>query len=129
MKKEYGFTAIELIVTILLLLSAGTIFWLQKQDLNSQHRDIQRKTAINAIYYNLEEVVFPAANGYPLKLDEKALKAMDTALLVDPDGKKIGTYGSSYSYEPSSCEGIVCKHYTLRAHLEKETDFIKKSNH
>ena len=127
MKNQRGFTAIELIAAILVCLAAGTIFWMQKQELTAQHRDIARKTSINAIYYNLEEVVFPALNGYPAKLDEKQLKAMDVALLKDPDGIKIGESGSSYSYEPSSCQGDVCKHYTLRTHLEKEADFIKRS--
>lgn len=127
MKKQFGFTALELIVAIIVLAAAGTIFWMQKADLNAQHRDIQRKTAINAMYYNLEEVVYPTLNAYPAKLDEKQLKAMDAGLLSDPAGIKVGDYGSSYSYEPSSCTGDVCAHYVLRAHLEKEADFTKES--
>lgn len=128
-KLERGFTAIELSVAILVLAATGAIFWTQKQDLNAQHRDIDRKTAINAIYYNLEEVVYPTLNGYPAKIDAAQLKAMDAVLLSDPAGKKIGETGSTYSYEPSSCEGDVCKHYILRAQLEKEAEFVKRSQH
>lgn len=129
MKNESGFTALELVVAILVLVAAGVIFWTQKNELQAQHRDQQRKTALNAIYYNLEEVVHPTLNGYPLKIDAKQLKAMDSALLNDPNGIVIGETGSSYTYEPSSCNETSCKHYVLRADLEKEADFIKRSKH
>ncbi len=127
MKKQAGFTAIELIVVIIVLISAGVIFLVQKNELAAEHRDSTRKVAINAIYYNLEEVVYPALKGYPATLDTKQLKAMDSDLLKDPNGIMINESGSDYVYEPSSCNGDVCQHYTLRATLEKEAEFIKKS--
>ena len=127
MKNESGFTAIELIIAILVLITAGVVFWTQKNELSAQHRDQQRKTAINAIYYNLEEVVYPGLNGYPETIDAKQLKAMDSELLKDPKGITLGTHGSTYSYEPSSCDKGICRHYVLRADLEKEADFTKRS--
>ncbi len=127
MKKQHGFTAIELIVAVIVLVTAGVIFWMQKNDVAAEHRDIDRKIAINAIYYNLEEVVYPSLKGYPAKLDAKQLTAMDSELLKDSNGIAIGDTGSQYSYEPSSCSGDVCQHYVLRATLEKEAEFVKRS--
>lgn len=127
MKKQAGFTALELVVAIIVLIAAGAIFLVQKNDIAAEHRDSTRKTAINAIYYNLEEVVRPALGGYPATLDTKQLKAMDSDLLKDPNGILINETGSDYHYEPSSCSGTLCQHYVLRAELEKEAEFIKRS--
>lgn len=127
MQKQSGFTALELIVVILILLSAGVIFLVQKNSLSAGHRDTQRKIAINAIYYNLEEIVYPKLGGYPATLDAKQLTAMDSALLNDPNGIALGEASSDYTYEPSSCSGNICKHYVLRATLEREAPFERKS--
>lgn len=127
MKKHSGFTVIELVVAIVVLVGTGIIFVIQKNDLNAQHRDIERKTAINAIYYNLEEIIYPGLKGYPARLDAAQLKAMDSTLLTDPNGIELGTAGSDYAYEPSSCAGNICQHYTLRANLEREAAFERRS--
>lgn len=127
MKKQSGFTTLELLTAIIILTAAGVIFWIQKNDIAAVHRDADRKTAINAMYYNLEEVVYPGLKGYPAKLDTKQLKAMDPELLSDPNGVLINDQGSEYRYEPSSCNGDVCQHYTLHAVLEKEAEYVKAS--
>lgn len=129
MKRQSGFTVIELIFALVILIVAGVIFTIQKNDLEATHRDSDRKIAINAIYYNLEEVVYPSLKGYPSKLDPKQLTAMDGELLKDSDGLTINESGSQYTYEPSACEGTLCKHYTLRANLEREAEFVKTSRH
>ena len=127
MKKQSGFTVLELITAIIILLAAGTIFLIQKSDMAAVHRDTDRKIAINAIYYNLEEIIYPSLKGYPATLDTKQLKAMDADLLKDSKGIVINQAGSEYRYEPSSCNGDVCAHYTLHATLEKEAEFVKAS--
>ncbi len=129
MKQQRGFTALELIVAIALLITAGVVFIMQKNDLEATHRDTFRKTAMNAIYYNLEEVVYPSLKGYPEKLDALQLKAMDAELLKDTSGTLINTTGSQYHYEPSSCNAGICAHYVLRATLEREPEFTKNSLH
>lgn len=129
MQKQLGFTAIELITAIIILLAAGTIFWLQKNETTVAGRDTARRTSINAIYYNLEEVVYPKLGGYPAKLDVNQLKAMDGELLKDPNGAEINSPSSEYRYEPSSCNGDICQHYVLSASLEKEAVFEKRSRH
>lgn len=128
MKASSGFTIVELLVTIVFLGIVGTIFFEQQQSLHVIHRDQDRKVAINAIYYNLEEVVKPSLGGYPRTLKASQLKAMDQGLLKDPSGVMIGEPNSQYHYEPTGCNGgEVCSGYTLRADLEREADFIKSN--
>lgn len=94
----------------------------------ASHRDIERKTAINAIYYNLVEVAKPTLSGYPRILAAEHLKAMDSALLTDPQGKKLGAQGSDFRYEPTDCNGgDICQSFILRADLEREDVFVKQS--
>lgn len=131
MKRTTGFTVIEIIVAILFLASATVILFTQRQNLLATQRDASRKTAVNAMYYSLEEVYYGAHNNsYPSKLDSSTLPSVDPAVFTDPSGNKLGDSTSSYRYEPTNCstDGI-CKSYTLRALLEKEADYVKTSRH
>lgn len=125
--KQRGFTVIELLVAIVILAGIGTLIFIQKSQYESMDRDEQRRTAINAMYYNLEDVFFFKNKYYPQSITDKNLTAMDNALLKDPNGIVIGSSGSSYHYEPVDCENDRCTSYTLRANLENEEDFVKKS--
>jgi type II secretory pathway pseudopilin PulG len=125
MKRTAGFTVIELVVVILFLALVTTVLFIQKNNLAATQRDSQRKTAINAMYYNLEEVFFEQNGYYPSKIDSKTLRAMDPNLFTDPDNIKMDDTGSSYRYEGTNCDNTACKSYTLRADLEKEADYIK----
>ena len=128
MSKQGGFTTTEVIIAIIFVLLASSILYATTSNLKPAHRDTERKTAINAIYYNLVEVVKPTLGGYPRVLSADQLKAMDSSLLTDPQGKKIGERGSDYRYEPTECNGgDVCQSFTLRATLEHEDTFVKKS--
>lgn len=44
--RQRGFTILELIIAIVFVLVAGTVFYVQKRDLEVQARDSARKTAI-----------------------------------------------------------------------------------
>ena len=128
MKTSSGFTVVELLVSIVFLGVIGTLLFQQQQAVRIIHRDQDRKVAINAIHYNLEEVVKPGIGGYPRVLSAAQLKAMDKALLKDPFGVLIGEPTSDHRYQPTGCNGSdVCSGYTLRADLEREADFIKKN--
>jgi prepilin-type N-terminal cleavage/methylation domain-containing protein len=127
MPNQRGFTVLELMIAIVFLLAAGTIFWVQKRDLEVASHDSARKTAINQIYYNLEDVYYPANKAYPEKLTADGLKGVDPQILKDPKGISVGDYGSNYRYEPKDCKDSKCKSYTLTADLEAEGDFIKQS--
>lgn len=127
LKKQAGFTVLELIIVVVFLVVVGTIFFIQKRDLEVAERDTARKTAINAMYYNLEEVYYPTNKAYPEKITAEALRGIDPALLKDPEGVQIGDQNSDYRYEPKDCQEGKCKSYELRADLEHEADFVKTS--
>lgn len=129
MKRAKGFTVIELIVVIAFLSIATVILFTQRQNLVATQRDDQRKTAINAMYYDLEEVYYAQHHSYPATLDSKTLTAMDPALLKDPSGNAIGDQKSDYRYEAMNCRDNECQSYTLRANLQKEAPYIKTSQH
>ena len=125
--RKRGFTIIELSVVIAFAALLVVLFFIQKINTDAMHRDEQRKEAINAMYYALEEGFFAQNGFYPEEISEKNLTVMDPQLFTDPDGLNLGVEGSSYSYEPADCENAKCKEYTLRAVLEKEDSYIKKN--
>ena len=127
MKRERGFTILELVVVIFYTSLLLILFFLQKLNLDAMHRDEQRKEAINAMYYALEEG-FHAKNGYyPENISEENLKVMDPSLFTDPSGINLGQEDSDYTYEAANCTNGKCKEYTLKARLEKEDTYIKKN--
>lgn len=127
MKRERGFTILELVVVIFFASLLLILFFLQKLNLDVMHRDEQRKEAINAMYYALEEG-FHAKNGYyPENISEENLKVMDPSLFTDPSGINLGQEDSDYTYEAANCTNGKCKEYTLKARLEKEDTYIKKN--
>lgn len=136
MKHSSGFTVIELLFAVLLLGAASVIFFIQKNNIETSARDEQRKTAINAMHYGLEEVYYREHKAYPRTLDEKTLPFISPDLFIDPDGVKLGQttisidetdypVASSYRYEGTNCNDDQCQSYTLRAALENEDDFVK----
>ncbi|MBR1802231.1 type II secretion system protein [Candidatus Saccharibacteria bacterium] len=127
MKKKSGFTIIELSIVLIFSALLVVIFFIQKINTDAMHRDEQRKEAINAMYYALEEGFYASNGYYPEEISEENLKVMDPELFTDPYGLNLGTEGSTYSYEPANCDNGKCKEYTLRATLEKEDEYIKKN--
>ena len=125
--KRRGFTIIELSVVIVFATLLVVLFFIQKINTDAMHRDEQRKEAINAMFYALEEGFYAQNGYYPEEISEENLKVMDPQLFTDPYGANLGTEGSSYTYEPANCENGKCKEYTLRAVLEKEDEYVKKN--
>jgi len=126
-KKLSGFTVIELIFIAVILSVASILFFVQKNNIETTAQDSTKKTAINAMYYGLEEVFYPANNYYPQTISTDNLKSVDPALFTDPAGVKLGSTGSAYIYSPTNCADNKCKSYTLKAALTNEADYIKKS--
>jgi type II secretory pathway pseudopilin PulG len=124
-----GFTVLELVVVIAFTALVFALFFMQKANVDAMDRDEQRKTAINAMYYALEEGFYKENEYYPEVVNEDNLKVIDPALFTDPRGINLGQEGSSYRYEPVNCEEGKCQSYTLRGILEKEDEFIKQSRH
>lgn len=126
-KRSNGFTVIELLFVIVLVAGATILFFVQKNNVEIGAHDSERKTAINAMYYSLEEVFYPANNYYPVSIDAKTLPSVDPSLFEDPDGYILGEAKSNYHYEALNCTDNKCKSYTLRAELQNEADFVKQS--
>ncbi len=124
---QRGFTVIELLFATIVLAIIGVVFWQQFNTVQAAARDDERRHAINAMYYNLEDIFYAKNKYYPKTVSEKNLTAMDENLFSDPNGNKIGSGESNYRYEPTNCSGDKCKSYSLRAIMEKEADFIKTS--
>ena len=127
MSAKKGFTILELVIVILVAGLAVALFFLQKLNTDAMKRDDARKAAINAMYYSLEEGFYAENGYYPEVISESVLTTMDPALFTDPYGINLGDTGSSYVYEAANCDGGKCKEYVLRAKLEKEDTYIKKS--
>ena len=129
MKARKGFTVVELVFVVALLITASIIFFVQKNNIQAAAHDQQRKTAINAMYYSLEEVYYPLHHSYPQTISSNVLPSVDPNLFTDPSGDKFGTSSSDYSYLPTNCSNGSCKSYTLRSTMQQEADYIKTSRH
>ncbi len=127
-QNKNGFTLIEVMIVGAFAALLVVLFFIQKANVGAMDRDDDRKTAINAMYYALEEYYAPTHDGYyPSEISEKNLPVIDPQLFTDPFGINLGTDGSSYSYEPANCDANNnCKEFILRAQLEKEDVYIKK---
>ena len=129
MNKQKGFTVIELVVVAAFLIIAGILGYSQFTKINNDLNNSHKRTAINAMYYSLEEGFFAKHSYYPEKINDDTLPTMDAELLKDPDGNKIGDSGSAYRYEAANCTNGQCKSYTLRSTLSGEADYVKESRH
>lgn len=140
MKRQNGFTVIELIVVTLLLIVASVVFLHQKHNLEASARDDKRKTDINTLYHNLEKVYFAQHKSYPRELNEGTLPAVQPDTFKDPYGTLINTTkepsltnpqgrDSNYRYEAKGCNQATgkCTSYELHTWLELESDYTKKS--
>ena len=125
MKAKTGFTILEIIIVATFATLLLVLFFVQKSNIDAMNRDDDRKTAINAMYYALEEGFYPEHGYYPESISEENIKMIDPALWTDPLGFNLGDPLSSYSYEPANCTESKCKEYILRADLEKEDTYIK----
>lgn len=125
MNTKKGFTVLEIIIVAIFATLALVLFFVQKSNIDAMQRDEDRKTAINAIYYALEESFYKDHKYYPETISEENIKVIDPALWTDPFGFNLGDSLSSYSYEPANCTDGKCKEYVLKADLEKEEDYFK----
>ena len=123
MKK--GFTLLELVIVATFAGLLFLLFFIQKTNLDAFSRDEDRKTAINAMYYALEESFYKDHGYYPEMISEENITVIDPALWTDPNGYNLGDPKSSYSYQSADCDNGKCKRYILRADLEKEEAYIK----
>ena len=127
MNRKQGFTILEIIIVGIFASLLLIIFFVQKSNVDAMNRDEDRKTAINAMYYALEESFYKEHGYYPEHISEKNITVIDPTLWTDPSGINLGDLGSSYTYEAANCKDGKRKEYTLKATLEKEDTYIKNN--
>ena len=143
MKKQAGFTVIELIVAFVVLVVLAVFFAIQRNDLEVTARDVQRKVAINAFYYDLTEVLYAKNKYYPETISRDNLKEIDPTLFTDPNdftlngtecdytdssGAKQTDGDCDYHYTTSNCDADGhCQAFKLSADMEAEATYTKKS--
>lgn len=89
-ERSAGFTVIELAVVAVVFVIAGVLIFIQLSNLKTANQDSERKTAINAMYYALEEVYYKKHQSYPSGLTSATLPSVDPSLFTDPDGFTLG---------------------------------------
>ena len=126
MNKRNGFTVIELLVVIAFLIAVAVLGFFQLSKIRDESDNTKKRTAINAMYYSLEEGFYAKNGYYPASIDSKTLRTVDPALFTDPKGKKLGSSGSNYVYESTGCNNENrCTGYTLRSSMEREDTYTK----
>ena len=127
MKNKTGFTILEIVIVATFAGLLFLLFFIQKSNLDAMRRDEDRKVAINAMYYALEESFYNEHHYYPEFISEENIKVIDPALWTDPNGHNLGDPASDYSYRAANCKEGKCQEYTLSTHLEKEDTYTKNN--
>lgn len=140
---EKGFTVVEVMVVIVVLIVLATFFVVQRDGLEKANRDEIRKQAINSMYYALVEGFYEENGYYPRTISREQLPTVDPTLFTDPSGLTLNgdvcvytndddeqqTDGQcEYHYSASNCDSDgKCQQFTLTADMETEADYQKKS--
>ena len=130
MKRKNGFTVLEIVLCIVFVGIFLVLFFIQKNNIEAMERDEDRKVAINAMFYALEEGYYAEKGYYPENIEKaEDLPWIDPNLFTDPYGVTLwnADADSNYSYDARNCEDGKCKSYTLRSTMEKEDDYVKTS--
>lgn len=127
MQKNRGLTIIEALLILIIIGIGAIVFFHQKSELDALGRDDTRKSAINAIYYALEESYYKDNGYYPEYINPEVLSVINPDNFTDPSGHQLGDSESSYSYQAADCYLGHCKEYILKTTLEKEATFAKYS--
>ena len=126
MKRKNGFTVLEIVLCIVFVGIFLVLFFIQKNNIEAMERDDDRKVAINAMFYALEEGYYAEKGYYPENIEKaEDLPWIDPNLFTDPYGVTLwnADADSNYSYDASNCEDGKC----LRSTMEKEDDYVKTS--
>lgn len=149
-----GFTVIELLVVIVLVLVLGTVVVIAASGVRSKDRNADRQNAINTIqgeletYYaqtnkyptlaNLKDAAWRAANLKELKdehlQDPRWDKTLSACTVNDKAAPAETPMANCYSYQVTASDGSACDntkadcaHYTLTATLEGGEKYVKSS--
>lgn len=122
MRRNQGFTVVELLVALILVFIIAILVVLQKSDIDASHRDQQRKSNVNAMYYALKEGYYPKNQSYPTEANQKTLPYIDPAAF-----KQVGDSEYKIVYKGLNCDNQACQKFSISVRLEKEETYKKSS--
>ncbi len=151
--KQHGFTVIELMVVVVILVILGTLVALTYSGVQAKDRNGTRQTTVQKLQGQLE-TYYAQTTKYPTlaQLNSAAWRQQNTKLAAD--GLRDPRWNASnknctsanqataasqpatncYSYQVTSADGsacnnttVDCAHYTLTAKLEGGDNFVKSS--
>jgi type II secretory pathway pseudopilin PulG len=121
MRRTSGFTVIELLTALVIIIVLTSLAFAQKNDLDASRRDQQRKSNANAIYYALTNAYYLKNKYYPIKIDTETLPYIDPAVF-----KPVGDPGGyTVRYRGFNCSDTQCKNFEVKVELEKEAAYKK----
>jgi general secretion pathway protein G len=130
---QRGFTLIELIIIMVIIGVLAAIVLNTVNRIQSQSRNRQRQTDIQAMHAQLE-AYYLLNTGYPedvANINSSTMPGLDDEATVDPWGETIEASpatNSEYSYETSTCNAGLCASYILRSTQEAdEPDIVRAS--
>lgn len=148
LRKESGFTIIELLIVIAIIGILATLVLTNFQGAQAKGRDTVRKNDINSLYQKLEEY-YNENGSYPDHvLTEADFPGIDSGALIDDNNPAVSivstfttsttaptlapTRAAQYAYGAygATCvenDGAGCDKYVLAAYLEKESQYEKTS--
>lgn len=102
LRKQSGFTIIELLIVIAIIGILATLVLTNFQGAQAKGRDTVRQNNINSVYQKLEE--FYNENGYypGEALTAAVLPGIDADALVDPDGNDIASSAAQAATAPTN---------------------------
>jgi type IV pilus assembly protein PilA len=152
--RTFGFTVIELLVAIVLLVILGSLVALTYSGVQAKNRNSSRQTDIDKLQGQLE-AYYAENSKYPSLADlntptwrSQKLKDLSARALQDPrwgtsikncttDGKAVAANtpaANCYSYQVTAANGDACDnvktdcaHYTLTALLEGGDKYVRSS--
>jgi prepilin-type N-terminal cleavage/methylation domain-containing protein len=152
--RHHGFTVIELMVVVLILLILGALVALTYSGVQAKNRNSARQNAINQIQAQLE-AYYAQTNKYPTLANlndaswrKKNIEKLPADALHDPRWNKNVTDCTKnsvaiaaskptthcFSYQVTASDGSACDnlkadcgHYTLTASLEGGEKYVKSS--
>lgn len=122
MRRNQGFTILELLVALVLVFIIATLVVVQKSDIDASTRDRERKSNVNALYYALKEGYFPKNQAYPPEINKTILPYVDPRVF-----EQVGENEYKVIYKGLNCENQACQKFSLAVQLEKEETYKKSS--